>query len=190
MPDLIAELAQLIVRDNAILFVGASLRQAAQGPPAAEQIADALAARIDYQRTDRSLPAVARDFEVLQGRRALIAALRKERERLGDHPAAIHHLIADAVLPITKIITNRFDRGLEQALDQVGNPYVLIVRDADVPFLDASKVTLIKLQGDLSQPDSLIVTDDRVEWSLRTGHTRCGPSSTSAMGARPRSKAG
>lgn len=163
MPDLIAELAQLIVRDNAILFVGASLRQAAQGPPAAEQIADALAARIDYQRADRSLPAVARDFEVLQGRRALIAALREESERLGDHPAAIHHLIADAVLPTTKIITNRFDRGLEQALDQVGKPYILIVRDTDVPFFDASKVTLIKLQGDLSQPDSLIVTEDDLD---------------------------
>ncbi len=163
MTDLVAELAQLIVRDNAILFVGASLRQAAQGPPAAEQIADALAARIDYQRADRSLPAVARDFEVLRGRRALIAALREESERLGDHPAAIHHLIADAVLPTTKIITNRFDRSLEQALDQVGKPYVLIVRDTDVPFFDASKVTLIKLQGDLSQPDSLIVTEDDLD---------------------------
>ena len=163
MPDLVAELAQLIVRDNAILFVGTSLRQAAQGPPAAEQIADALAARIAYQRADRSLPAVARDFEVLQGRRALITALREESERLGDYPAAIHHLIADAVLPTTKIITNRFDRSLEQALDQVGKPYVLIVRDTDVPFFDASKVTLIKLQGDLSQPDSLIVTEDDLD---------------------------
>ncbi len=163
MTELVAELAQLIVRDNAILFVGAGLRQAAQGPPAAEQIADALAARIDYQRADRSLPAVARDFEVLRGRRALIAALREESERLGDHPAAIHHLIADAVLPTTKIITNRFDRSLEQALDQVGKPYVLIVRDTDVPFFDASKVTLIKLQGDLSQPDSLIVTEDDLD---------------------------
>ncbi|MFQ5856960.1 MAG: SIR2 family protein, partial [Anaerolineae bacterium] len=155
-------LAQLIVRDNAVLFVGTGLRQGPDQPPAVQQIADALAARIQYQRPDRSLPAVARDFEVLQGRSALILALREELERLGSQPAPIHQLIADAVLPSTKVITTRFDRALEQALEQFRKPYVLIVRDTDLPFFDESKVTLIKMQGDISQPDSLVITEDDV----------------------------
>ena len=82
MSNLIERLPQLIVHDNAILFVGAGLRQDESQPSVAQQIADALALRIEYGRPDRSLPAVARDFQVLQGRNALIQALRDELERL------------------------------------------------------------------------------------------------------------
>lgn len=162
MSELITRLAQLIVQDNAVLFVGAGLREGLDESPVLQQIADALAARIQYQRPDRSLPAVARDFEVLQGRNALILALREELEKLGSQPAPIHQLIADAVLPNTKVITTRFDRVLEQALEQFRKPYVLIVRDTDLPFFDESKVTLIKIQGDIGQPDSLVITEDDV----------------------------
>jgi hypothetical protein len=164
MSTLISRLAQLIVQDNAVLFVGAGLRHGGDQPPAVQQIADSLAERIQYQRPDRSLPAVARDFEVLRGRNALILALREELEKLsGDRPVPIYQLIADAVLPRTKILTTRFDRALEQALEQFGKPYVLIVRDTDVPFFDETKISLIKMQGDISQPDSLVITEDDID---------------------------
>lgn len=163
MPDLIARLARLIVQDNAVLFVGAALRQQPGQEPLVQQIAQALAAQINYQRPDASLPAVARDYEVLRGRRALIQAVREQLQQADTHPTAIHQLIADAVLPNTKVITTRFDRILEHALDQSGKPYVLIVRDTDVPFFDESKITLIKMQGDITQPDSLVLTEDDID---------------------------
>ncbi len=163
MPPLITELAELILKDNAILFVGTQLSSDATSAPAVEQIAEALAARINYQRADRSLPAVARDYEVLQGRPALILALREELARQQVGPNPIYQLIANAVLPTTKLITNRFDQVLETALTQFEKPYVLIVRDTDVPFFDESKVTVIKIQGDISQPDSLVITEDDVD---------------------------
>ncbi len=40
---------------------------------------------------------------------------------------------------------------------------MLIVRDTDVSFFDESKLTLIKIQGDIDQPDSLVITEDDVE---------------------------
>ncbi|MFZ1752732.1 MAG: SIR2 family protein, partial [Caldilineaceae bacterium] len=163
MQPLIAELADLIIKDNAILFVGSQLGADSEHPPVVERIADALAARIDYKRADRSLPAVARDYEVLQGRAALILALREELARQQSGPDSIHQLIADAVLPTTKLITTRFDQVLENALTQFHKPYVLIVRDTDVPFFDESKVTVIKIQGDIAQPDSLVLTEDDVD---------------------------
>ena len=163
MPPLIDELAELILKDNAILFVGAQLGSDGTTSPVVEQIADALAARIDYRRADRTLPAVARDYEVLQGRPALILALREELARLQVGPNPIHQLIADAVLPTTKLITTRFDQVLETALTQFEKPYVLIVRDTDVPFFDESKITVIKIQGDINQPDSLVITEDDVD---------------------------
>lgn len=163
MQPLIDELAELILKDNAILFIGSELSIDATRLPMVTQIAEALAARIDYKRTDRTLSAVARDYEVLQGRAALILALREELTRLQQGPDPIHQLIADAVLPTTKLITTRFDQVLESALAQFEKPYVLIVRDTDVPFFDESKVTVIKIQGDIGQPDSLVITEDDVD---------------------------
>lgn len=163
MSTLITELADLILKDNAILFVGSQLDSDGTTSSMVEEIAEALAARINYTRTDRSLPAVARDYEVLQGRPALILALREELARLQTGPSPIDQLIADAVLPTTKLITTRFDQVLETALTQFEKPYVLIVRDTDAPFFDESKVTVIKIQGDIAQPDSLVITEDDVD---------------------------
>jgi hypothetical protein len=164
MSTFVERLAQMIVQDNAVLFVGAGLRQGGDQPPAVQHIAEALAERIQYQRPDRSLPAVARDFEVLRGRQALVLALREELDKLSvDRPLPIYQLIADAVLPRTKILTTRFDHALEQALEQFHKPYVLIVRDTDVPFFDESKVSLIKMLGDIGQPDSLVITEDDID---------------------------
>lgn len=161
MSDLISELAALLVQDNAVLFVGAAWRQE-QGP-LLQTIAETLAAAIDYRGADRTLPAIARDFELERGRQALIQTVRDIVERQTATLAPLHEVIADVVLPMTKVITTRFDRGLEQALERVGKPYVLIIRDTDLPFFDESKVTLIKMQGDITQPDSLVITEDDIE---------------------------
>lgn len=167
MSNLVTELAQLIAQDNALLFVGAGLRRELGGTSILEQIAEALATRINYQRPDRSLPAVARDFEALRGRAALLRALQEEVEKLGTRPAPIHQLIADAVLPQTKVITTRFDRLLEQALDQFHKPYVLIKRDEDLVAFDEARVTLIKIMGDIREPESLVITEDDVDRFIR-----------------------
>ena len=153
--DLAAELAA----DNALLFVGDSLRGDA-APLPLTQITELLALQIGYDRPDRSLAAVARDFEALRGRQPLVQALRDALHSLALQPSALHELLAQAVLPSSKIITTAYDALLEEALRMAGKSYVLIVRDADVPYFDESKVVVIKMQGDLSQPDSLVITED------------------------------
>jgi hypothetical protein len=159
----IAHLAQLYREDNAVLFVGANLRHAAERQPIIQQVAEALAAHIRYSRPNRSLPAVARDYEVLQGRNALLVAVQEELARYADEATPIYRLLADAVLPTTKVITTRIDRGLEWALEQQQKPYQPIVRDTDVPFFDESKIMLIKILGDIGQPESLVLTEDDID---------------------------
>lgn len=161
--SLIQNLARLIVRDNAILFIGADLSPAAEGTSGLQHIAHQLAARINYDRPDRSLPAVARDFEVLKGRNELILALREELEQQAAEQASLNQLIADLSLPQTKLVTTRYDQLLEDTLRQFDKQYVLIVRDTDVPSFDESLITLIKLHGDINQPDSLIITEDDLD---------------------------
>lgn len=160
MSNLMTQLADLIIRDNMILFVGTGLRHGHGELSMVQQIAEALARRIDYQRSDRSLSAVACDFEVLHGRQALIQALMDELQKLDREPSPVHQLIVASMLEHTKVVTTRFDCILERTLEQFQKPYVLIVRDNDLPFFDESKITLIKMQGDINQPDSLVITED------------------------------
>lgn len=157
--NLTHDLAADLVADNALLFVGDSLRSDA-APLPLPQIAELLAQQIGYDRPDRSLTAVARDFETVRGRQPLVQALRDALLQMNLLPSALHELLAQAVLPSSKIITTAYDALLEQALRTAGKPYVLIVRDADVPYFDESKVVVIKMQGDISQPDSLVITED------------------------------
>ncbi len=163
MPDLVSHLAQLIVEDNAILFVGSALLGEQGKQAAVEQIAAALATRADFQGTASDLSAVAEYFQDRKGRGELLRALQEELAKLALQPDPIHNLVADAVLPTTKVITTRWDQLLERALEQYGKEYVLIVRDKDVPFFDETKITLVKMQGDIGQPESLVVTEEDIE---------------------------
>jgi hypothetical protein len=168
MQELIQRLAKLIIQDNAILFVGNQLRRSSvdaslEEVSLVEEIAETLAQRIDYRRSDRSLPAVAQDFETLKGRQELVSAILETLETHSSQIEPVEQLLADAVLPHTKIITTRFDQVLENALRDFKKQYVQIVRDTDVPSFDESRVTLIKIYGDATRPDSLVLTEDDIE---------------------------
>ena len=163
MRDLSTQLAELITTDNAILFVGAELHLPASGLPPIQQIAEALAEKIAYEEADRSLAAVAQEYEIEFGRRGLIQALKDELRKFQGKPDEVHQLIAMTALSHTKILTTRFDQMLERALDEVDKHYIPIIQDTDVSFFDETKITLIKMQGDISQPNSLVITDDDLD---------------------------
>nr|WP_290667521.1 SIR2 family protein [Ardenticatena sp.] len=164
---LIDQLATLLWQDNVVFVVGTGLH--GQGKHALDQqIAAYLAQTFAIGPPDRPLSLVARDVEVQIGRAALLSALRDALQTLTPHPAAVHQLLADALPPFAKVVTTRFDRVLETALDQFGKAYVRIRRDTDLPFFDESRIAIIKLQGDIEDPDHLCITDDDVRRFLRT----------------------
>ncbi|MAT42191.1 MAG: hypothetical protein CL609_07605 [Anaerolineaceae bacterium] len=63
-----------------------------------------------------------------------------------------------AVLPVRVMITTAYDDRLERALQQANRPYLPVVRDPDILFYDPNQVQVIRLQGSVSQPDSLVLT--------------------------------
>jgi len=154
------DLADRIVNDNAVLFLGSELFA---GPPSKRGIARALAERFEYGKDDYSLPAVARDYEVLHGPHALTEFLTSVLNDPQLSPTRVHQLVADLSRPFTKIITTNYDCLLERALRRVRKGFVLIVHDSDVPYFDETKITLIKMQGCITQPDSLVITEDDYE---------------------------
>ena len=100
--QILRELADGIVNDNAVLFLGSELFA---GPPSKRGIAKALADRFDYGKDDYSLPAVARDYQVLHKRHALIEFLKSVLNDPQLSPTRVHQLVADLSRPFTKIIT-------------------------------------------------------------------------------------
>ena len=157
---ILRDLADRIVSDNAVLFLGSELFA---GLPGKRGIARALAERFEYGKDDYSLPTVARDYEVLHGRHALTEFLKNVLNAPQLSPTRVHQLVADLSRPFTKIITTNYDRLLEQALRRVRKGFVLIVRDSDVPYFDETRIILIKMQGCITQPDSLVITEDDYE---------------------------
>ncbi|MFW9997048.1 MAG: SIR2 family protein [Candidatus Odinarchaeota archaeon] len=64
-----------------------------------------------------------------------------------------------ARLPFRVIITTCFDNRLERALKEAERPFVKIIGNADVADEDVDKLLLVKMYGDLDQPDSLVLTE-------------------------------
>ncbi len=151
-------LTRLIVQDNAIIFIGTNLRATAGEGGAVGALAARLADELGEPH-GRALALVAQDFEALHGRGRLLELVQETLHNDAlSQTNNLHNLLADATLSHTKLITTRFDQALELALRQKERPYVRIVRDEDVSFFDESKVVLIKLRGDISQQDSLVIT--------------------------------
>ena len=77
--QILQDLADRIVSDNAVLFLGSELFAGpgeGVAPPGKPGIARVLAERFEYGKDDYSLPAVVCDYEVLHGRYALTEFLR------------------------------------------------------------------------------------------------------------------
>lgn len=155
------EVASAIVREKAVLFVGAGLSVGA-GLPSWRELASELATEIDCPTT-LSPPDIAQYYENEKGRHALYTKLRI---KLGERAASITENQRKLVsLGFRAIITTNYDRLLEDALHACGCRFHQIIDDSDASYWDEeSEVQLLKLHGDIESVDSIVLT--RRDYSL------------------------
>ena len=163
MAGLVTDLANLITEDNSVFFIGTQLETELSGLSLEAKLIESLVSQLDQADIPMDLATVARDYETMFGRQALLQAIIESLQEVGMQPQPIHQVFVDTLIPGAKVVTTRYDQLLEQTFEQSRKPYVLIVRDTDLPFFDEAKITLIKLQGDVGQPDSLVITDDDID---------------------------
>lgn len=157
--DLPHDLIEQLQKGNVVLFCGAGVSVSDGGIPSGGQLARELAIRaglVDAQNL--TLPDVAQAFELEIGHQSLIAFITERIEGAGRVPLRTHQLIATP--PFKRIITTNWDTLLEEAFRQAGRPFLKIVRDEDVAYVDEGKITLIKLHGCIDQKDTIVVTGD------------------------------
>jgi len=157
MMDLPHELVEQVARGNMVVLVGAGLSVGA-GLPGWNTLLTPLADSIRLPQDRRAdLLKVAQYYENARGRQALIAHLMQQSDTIGKMPSNNHHRLVR--LGINAWVTTNYDDLIEQAFRTAGKRFTRVVRDQDVPYVSADTVTLIKLHGDLAQPETLIVTE-------------------------------
>ena len=158
------DLSDALAHRNLVIFWGGDLPQALTGLPSRQDLAQRLAARINYQGRDNSLEAVAQAFAAGQHgftnelNRIIIRELDEQRHQ----PQLVHRLAAQ--LPASHYIVTAYDGLLEDALRDQRRPYnypiIAGVSVGNLDLLNGNLPTLIWLYGRVREQQSLVLTRD------------------------------
>jgi hypothetical protein len=151
------ELVEAFVRNDGSLFVGAGVSMGA-GLPSWAELIEPLRSRIKDCPPLASLTEIAQLFEEQNGRRYLIDRIKAALHRPEIRPTAVHRALVS--LPVTRIFTTNLDRLLETELDAQGVPYQQVVDSFAIALLTSSERQIFKVHGDLSNPKSIIITEN------------------------------
>ncbi|MFI1288804.1 SIR2 family protein [Streptomyces sp. NPDC020792] len=101
------------------------------------------------------LPALAEAYEAEYGRNSLVSHLRRELRRSLACTEAHRALAATG---LKEILTTNYDVLLEEALQDVAGPVDVVVRDSDLAYTAPARPRLVKMCGDVLNPETLTVT--------------------------------
>lgn len=166
--DFASDLHQQLANGEVCAFAGAGLSMGA-GLPGWYDLISQLSQRIGYDlppakwATSDTLIDAAQAYVNSQGLHSLITTLRRSLDSTGKAPTAAHRALAD--LPISLVFTANYDNLLERAYRDAGKRVNLITKDSLIPFIErgAGVVNVIKLWGDLDQPESIVLTREQFE---------------------------
>lgn len=154
------ELREQVARNNVILMLGHGINQGKpdeHGLPTFKEIGQELAKRSQYIDSNLSFVQIAQQYEMEFGRPALISYIRDRLNSSDRAPLQIYRNLVR--LPFRVIITTCLDDQLENALRDAHQPFTSIIRNTDVAYQDENKTLLVKMYGDLEQPDTVVLTE-------------------------------
>jgi hypothetical protein len=160
-PREIAAMKEQLASNRLVFFLGPDFPAALSGIPALQDLADELAAREGLAAGQR-LAAVAQQAMSHGNRRAFTEFIQQKWETTDVQPGPVFTKLAYLIKKFRPelIITTAYHRLLEWSLRDAGDlTFNKIARDTDLPFADPNRPTLLKLYGDLDQPDTLVVTE-------------------------------
>ncbi len=156
------EIVDAIQRGNLVLFIGGGLSVSA-GLPSWIALTQPLAAAVDYKIpssdeliTPEHLLATTQYYANQHGPNNLIQYLRDALDTYMKSPTALHYLLAS--LPIRTIFTTNYDDLIERSLRDSGKRPNVIVSSTDLAFWSEEAIQVVKLCGDLSRPESIVIT--------------------------------
>ncbi len=161
----IGEIATRIVAGNCTLFVGAGLSIAAGLPSWGDLVLPLRMALVKKLQARGANPGPPDRYDALTWAQAYErefdpADLRSKVCQSTDartlEPTKVHKMLP--ALGIRTWITTNYDDLLERALTDSGDPPRIVIRDPDIANRDDEKVCLVKLHGDRTDPNSVLLT--------------------------------
>ncbi|TEU19250.1 MAG: hypothetical protein E3J21_04305 [Anaerolineales bacterium] len=153
------ELVENVARGSCVLFLGADHSLGETGSPTRVQLAAALSGQYGLP-PGQSLADAAQDFLSQQprNRHGLITFLRNQVEPKPPlQPTDVHRAIVD--LGFDAVVTAWYDNLMERAYQAAGKTVAGVVQGLDVAYAGHGQdVIIVKLYGDIKQPDSLVLT--------------------------------
>lgn len=162
MPNLPAsvldDLAEQLAQERLALFVGGDVPQSVTGVPSRAELAQKLAQRKGLDEGLTLAGVTQRVMKQPRQRWEFTQYVKNQLETWNKRPQRFHQLLVQ--LPVQMTITTAYDELLKQAFAQAGIPINHLVKDSDVPFSHPRQRSVLRLYGELSQPESLILTED------------------------------
>ncbi len=156
----VSDLIEALQRRTLVLFIGNDLPHTIAGLPSRMDMARVLARRHGLDES-LSLAEVAQRVSQAGNRFTFTAFIRDALDITDKSPQPFHRHIALLVqtYQIETLISTTYDRLLEAAFQEAGNSYNCLISGNDVAFVRFNRPTLIKLYGDIQQPDTLVITE-------------------------------
>jgi hypothetical protein len=149
-----SELIDEILKENCVLFLGAGIPLEA-GMPSSEELVRTL----DYDPDKIPLTIAAQLFESKKGRSELYDRIKEKFEEAANFakPERASYPFITSISQLNSlIVTTNYDKLLEKALEK--KTPLTISRGADLPLMIGRPHVIVKLHGDIDQPDTLIIT--------------------------------
>jgi hypothetical protein len=159
-------LREQLERGQLVLFIGADWPQEITGLPSRKDMARELARRwdLDVGRDGISplpLAEVAQRVGQAGDRFEFTDFICNTLDTIDRLPQLFHQRVVELVKthPIRTIITTAYDDLLERAFQGASVGVNRVVNNTSLTLARASRPTLIKLYGDVEQPDTLVITE-------------------------------
>jgi tetratricopeptide (TPR) repeat protein len=160
---IVALLAEEMSKRRLQVFVGAGCSKAA-GLPSWKEMIDEIAKECNIRTKDTDLIRLASRLEKEVG---VLKFREKVIEKLVTHPDVSTSLLDLLVsLDVNTFITTNYDHLLETSFARGGYAPRVISDDRDLPSIDPTQKTVVKLHGDINSPSSLVINSrDYISYS-------------------------
>ena len=170
-----SDLIKALKQSRCVLFVGAGTSAGPGGLPSGTELTRKLAqagelCNCQYMGGSKDcagvgcccrwpLQRMAQYYELTHGRQSLITFLKDTIEAVRD-PLPTHRAIARLHTRFSAIVTTNYDQLLEEAFRrEVNTECAPVIKDIDLPYV-GNRPILIKMHGCISDPDSIVITED------------------------------
>lgn len=157
-------IADELMKKRLAVFVGAGC-SIAMGLPSWSKLIGDIQSKFKIKTNEKDLLRVAVKIEKEIGAVPFREEISDRIKTYPHSPGTLHKSLIS--LDANLLITTNYDRLLEDAFRNEGLAPSVIIQDKDIPSINPTKKTVVKLHGDIDSPSSIIITsNDYLKYNL------------------------